>query len=262
MKQTTLLNHLIRNAPTILSALGMAGVIGTTALAVRATPKAVEKIKEDSIKNHDDPEAYTIKEAIKSAWKYYVPTATIGISTIVCIASSNMLSTKQQASITSAYALLNSSYKQYENKLKELYGEEVHNSIIDAIAKDECKDVYLYGNDLMGATSLDFDEHDPGDEKLFYDRYSNRYFQSTVNRVMQAEYYLNRDYTLAGAIELNRFYEYLGLEGVQNGDRLGWTCADGIYWLDFNHQKAVLDDGLEVYIIDMSYTPDFDWEDA
>ena len=60
--------YLRKASPTILSGLGAAGVIVTSVLAVRATPKALRKIRADSKTNHDgDPEAYSKLEAVKSA---------------------------------------------------------------------------------------------------------------------------------------------------------------------------------------------------
>lgn len=45
--------YLRKASPTILSGLGAAGVIVTSVLAVRATPKALRKIRADSKTNHD-----------------------------------------------------------------------------------------------------------------------------------------------------------------------------------------------------------------
>ena len=45
---------------------------------------------------------------------------------IVCIFGANVLNKKWQASIASAYALLDSLYKDYKNKVKELYGDDAN----------------------------------------------------------------------------------------------------------------------------------------
>lgn len=130
--------YLRKASPTILSGLGAAGVIVTSVLAVRATPKALRKIRADSKVNHDgDPEAYSKLEAVRSAWVCYIPTAISGTATIFCIFGANVLNKHQQAALTSAYALLNDSYNNYKDKLKELYGEEAHQKIIDAIAAEK-----------------------------------------------------------------------------------------------------------------------------
>lgn len=116
--------YLRKASPTILSGLSAAGVIVTSVLAVRATPKALRKIRADSKTNHDgDPEAYSKLEAVKSAWVCYIPAAISGTATIFCIFGANVLNKRQQAALTSAYALLNDSYNNYKDKLKELYGE-------------------------------------------------------------------------------------------------------------------------------------------
>ena len=162
--------YLRKASPTILSGLGAAGVIVTSVLAVRATPKALRKIRADSKTNHDgDPEAYNKLEAVKSAWACYIPAAISGTATIFCIFGANVLNKRQQAALTSAYALLNDSYNNYKDKLKELYGEEAHQKIVDAIAAEKAKDVYITSTGLLRNSSLDFDEHDPNDERLFYD---------------------------------------------------------------------------------------------
>lgn len=70
----------------------------------------------------------------------------------------NALNRRQQAALTSAYALVQSSYKEYKDKLKELYGEEAHNAIVDSIAKEKCKDISISANGGWYDSSLDFGE--------------------------------------------------------------------------------------------------------
>ena len=77
----------------------------------------------------------------------------------------------------------------------------------------------------------------------------------------QAEYHLNRNFVMSGHLPVNDFYEMLGLSAIDGGEYVGWNCDDGLYWIDFNHRKTVLDDGLEVYVIEMVWTPDTNWCD-
>ena len=80
---------------------------------------------------------------------------------------------------------------------------------------------------------------------------------------MAAEYHLNRNYILRGYAYLNEFYVFLGIEETDYGSVLGWAPNDdGMYWIDFNHSKTVLDDGLEVYIIEMPFEPVYDFFDC
>lgn len=243
-------------SPTILTCLGAIGTITTSVLAVKGTPKAIRKIRSDSCINHDgSPDSYTKIEAVKSAWIYYVPATIAGVSTIVCILGANILNKRQQASISSAYALLNSSYQEYKNKLKELCGEETHQKIVNALAVEKAKDVYISANCICRCSSLYFDEQNPEDIRLFYDTFSKRYFESTIPRVLEAEYHLNRNWCLGGEITVNEFYKFLGIEPIEGGNKLGWDYSDGLAWIDFIHHKTVLDDGLKVYIIEFMFAP-------
>lgn len=249
-------------SPVALSCIASIGVIVTAIMAAKATPKAVELIHADSKEKHDgDPNAYTKKEAIIAAWKCYIPAAAFGFSTIACIMGANALNRKQQAELASAYALIQNSYKKYREKLKEEYGEEAHNKIMDSIIKEKCNEVSIYTPGMLSNSTLDFGEGiEPEITRTFYDSFSGRYFESTIEKVIQAEYHLNRNFIFGGAISLNEFYEFLGLEKTEFGDNIGWSCINGeICWIDFSHRRITLDDGMEVYIIDMVFEPTSDW---
>mgnify|MGYP006958734310 CR=1 FL=1 len=217
-------------SPVALSFVASAGVVVTAIAAAKATPRAVALVYADSRKKHDgDPYAYTKKEAFIAAWKCYIPAVAFGASTIACIMGANALNRRQQAALTSAYALVQSSYKEY---------------------KDNWYD-----------SSLDFGEGmEPEVSRTFYDSFSQRYFESTIEKVIQAEYHLNRNFMFAGVIPLNDFYEFLGLEKTELGDAVGWSSCNGdIYWIDFNHHRLTLDDGMEIYVIDMVFEPTAEW---
>lgn len=251
-----------KHSSTILAIMASFGAGGSVVSAIVATPKALKKIERDSRANHDgDPYAYTKKEAVASAWKFYIPTAALTVSTIVCILGSNALNKHQQAMLTSAYALLDSSYKDYKNKLKELYGEEAHNNIVNELAKETVDAPHLYTCGAFSSTTLDFgDSVEPEVIRTFYDAFSDRYFETTTEKVLQAEFHLNRNYWMGGAVSVNQFYEFLGIKGVDGGDSVGWdTLADDVWCIDFNHRRITLDDGMEINIIEMVSEPTADF---
>lgn len=246
-----------RNASTIMTCVGAAGVVVTSVMAVKATPKALERIKQAKEEKGEDLTKY---EAVKAAGPVYIPAVVVGVSTITCIVGSNILNKRQQASLASAYALLDSSYKEYKGKLKELYGEEAHNNIVDAIAVEKVKDDWgVKGSYFTEICNLS-EEEETGEPCLFYDEHSNRYFEATIERVMSAEYHLNRNYILRGYSFLNEFYDFLGLESTDYGSVLGWAPRDeGMYWIEFNHRKVNLEDGMVCYIIEMPFEPSYDF---
>lgn len=49
---------------------------------------------------------------------------------------------------------------------------------------------------------------------LFYDGYSQRYFESKISQVLQAEYHLNRNFAIGADVTLNDFYLFLGIDRI------------------------------------------------
>lgn len=245
------MNRFTKALPTILSIVSVAGVAATTVLAVKATPKAMKLIKEREDKKDD---ILTKREVVKTTWKCYIPSAAVFVGTTACIIGANILNKRSQASIAAAYALVSSSYNKYKGKVVELYGKEAHNKIISSIAAEKSDPPLISAMGIFSdGSTLEFGDND--EEVTFYDVFSQRYFTSTVNKVLQAEYHLNRNFVLRGGAELNEFYDFLGIKPIDGGDSIGWSCGENMYWIDFNHRKVTLDDGLEVRFIEMIFEP-------
>ena len=235
-----------RNASTILTCVGGIGVVATAVVAVKDTPKAMQIIEKAKEEKGED---LTTVEKIKVAGPAYIPAIAIGVSTLACIFGANALSKRGQASLVSAYALLDNSHKEYKKKVEELYGEGADERVKGEIARDK------------------YDETDVSreDEKqLFYDYFSERYFESTMEEVMQAEYDLNRTLHTRDYAYLNDYYDMIGLEQIPSGWNLGWSIGAALShyrktWIDFSHEKVEMEDGMECYIITMTEPiPDFE----
>lgn len=116
-------SSLKRSSPTILTGIGVIGVVGTAVMAVRATPKALQIIEENTGYDHDGfMRSPSKKELVILTWRCYIPATLIGISTIACVIGINALNKRNQASLASAYAMLSETYKQYRNAAKAVYG--------------------------------------------------------------------------------------------------------------------------------------------
>lgn len=236
-----------RNASTILTGLGGAGVIVTTVMAIKATPKALQLIEEAKEEKGDD---LTKLEVVRVAGLIYVPTILVGVSTVACIFGANVLNKRKQASLASAYALLDSTFKEYRGKFIELYGEEADFKLRSEIAKDK------YTGDEIS---------EDNDKQLFYDEFSGRYFESTMADVIKAEHEINRIIVQCCGAYLNDFYELLGIPTTDYGEYLGWASFALVEmywdsWLPFTHEKFTFDDGLECIIISMDREPIYDPE--
>lgn len=251
-----------KHSSTILTFIGAAGVVATSVLAVKATPKALKLIEDERQRREDSkiifdndglsiervivPDLTTL-EKVKLAWKPYIPAVITGVSTIVCIFGANYLNRRTQASLMSAYALLDSTYKEYREKTKELYPEDTTNFEHEIIRSKFNPDMEL-------------DE----DKELFYDFQAMRYFQSTMEEVQNAEYVLNKKLAMDGFACLNDFYEILGEKPIPYGYQLGWSTitSDKSYGdnaLKFDYDKAEIVEGLECNIITITYPPSLEY---
>lgn len=243
---------LIKSTPTILTCVGGAGVVITSVLTAKATIKAVELLNQDSTKKCDsDENVYGSYDIIKTTWRCYVPVVIVGGATLFCIFGANALSKRNQASIISAYALLEQSYKKYRDASKNVFGEDAEKKIKVEMAKD------VYISNGWGNTRLS--QLDYGDEVLFYDDHSMRYFTTTMASVLNAEYHFNRNLALRGVVTANEFYTFLGIEQIDSGDDIGWCMEDimdgGYMWLDFDNEYIELEDGMECCRICTAFEP-------
>ena len=245
----------MRHTSTVLTCLGGIGVVATSIMAIKATPKALELIEEAKKEKGEELSKW---ETVKVAAPKYIPAMMTGVATIACIFGANVLNKRQQASLISAYALLDESYKKYRRKVVELYGEETHRKVVDEIAIEEAREVGITAESLCANICLTSDEA-CGDPVLFYDEWSHRYFESTIEQVIAAQYHINRNFVLRGYVTLNELYDFLGLEPTDYGNTVGWAVEDELYWIDFNQRKVLIDDELECYIIETPWEPSSDF---
>ena len=232
------------NSSTILTCIGAVGTVVTAVMAVKATPKAIRLLE---AKEEEKGEKLTKWETVKTAGPVYIPSVLIGTTTLACIFGADVLNKRQQASLTSAYALLDQSYKTYKRKVDELYGEEAGEKIRESIAKDTYEETEEKPEVSEG-------------KQLFYDFYSGRYFESTLDMVQWAEYETNRTMAVYGTVSLNNYYSFLGLDELPEYEELGWEAgrmgeAYWHSWIEFDHRVAEIDDDLECIIINMPYEP-------
>lgn len=235
-------------SPTILTGVSIIGVITTTILGIKATPKALKLINEAE---DEKGEKLTNKEIVKVAWKPYIPTAISCATTITTILSLHMLTSRTQTALASAYATLNQLHKEYVDKTKELYGEDADKRVKEEIAKE-----YLPNfKDLTGGKCS------------FLDFQSLRPFESTIEDVLKAENRLNEEFAANGFVTLNDFYRLLGLEPVSYGNEIGWYDRGTFFEIQFENQRCLmdigdLDDQMEVFIINPITEPNASFDNG
>ena len=236
-----------KHGPEILTGLGIAGMITTTILAVRATPKALDLIAEAEDKKLEsgNSEELTKSEVVKAAWKPYVPAAITGITSIACLIGASSASAKRNAALMTAYNLSATALSEYKEKVVETIGEKKEREVRNKVAEERISKEPVNKSAIIVSSN--------GATRCF-DTITKRRFMSDIENIKRIVNELNRrmvngeDY-----ISLNEFYYALGLDGSSIGDELGWNVTRGLIELDFSAQLDT--DGVPCIVIDYSVVP-------
>ena len=234
-----------KRSPEILTGLGIAGMVTTTVLAVRATPKAL-KLIEDA--QYEKRESLTVSEKIKVAWKPYIPAAITGITSITCVIGASSVNAKRNAAIAAAYNLSQTALTEYKEKVVETIGEKKEQVIKDKIAKDKVENNPVTKSEVIITGK---------GNTLCYDTFNGRYFYSDIDQIKKAINELNRKMLNEMYVSLNDFYSELDLKPSNNGYELGWKLDDGLIEVDFSSQ--ISDDGRPCLVIDYLVAPRYDY---
>lgn len=237
-----------KHSPEILTGIGIAGMITTTVMAVKATPKALVLIEEK--KSAEKLEKLPTVETVKTAWFCYIPTAITGALSIACLVGASSVNLKRNAALATAYTLSETALKEYKDKVVEVIGEKKAETVKDAIAKDKIE------KDPVSAKEIIITEHG---NTLCYDALSGRYFKSDIDKLKKAENELNQKMLSEMYITLNEFYYEIGLSEIKLGDELGWNInTSGFISLEFSSQLA--EDGTPCLVLGYHVAPQYDFD--
>lgn len=235
-----------KHSPEILTGVGIAGMISTSGLAVRATPKALILINEK--KDEDGVDKLTPVETVKVAWPCYIPAAITGALSVACLIGASSVNVRRNAALATAYSLSESALKEYQGKVIETIGEKKEQSVRDSIAKDRIE------RDPITSKEVIITERG---NTLCYDVISGRYFKSDIDKLKKIENELNRQMRDDRYISLNEFYYEIGLNSTSIGEDLGWNIDNGYIDLKFSSQLA--DDGTPCLVIDYKVAPIYEY---
>lgn len=238
---------LSKHSPEILTGLGIAGMIMTTVMAVKATPKALDLIAEAENEKYDsgNREDLTKTEIIKAAWKPYIPAAITGAASVACLIGASSVNTKRNAALMTAYNLSATALSEYREKTLEAVGEKKEQMIRNKVAEDRINKEPVNPSAIIVSGN--------GSTRCF-DTITKRRFISDIETIKRIVNELNRrmingeDY-----ISLNEFYGELGLDDVSIGDELGWNVSRGL--IDVNFSAHLDTDGTPCVVMDYAVVP-------
>lgn len=217
-----------KNSPTILTALGAAGVVATVILAVKATPKAMLAINEAEIikGDHDDLmfNPLTPAEIAEACWKLYIPTAAMGLTTIACIIGANHISMRRNAALASLFTITETALKEYQAKVVEQIGEKKEEKIREEIAKDHITENPIQPQAVILTGKGNYP---------CWDDFAKRWFTGDVEELRRAENRFNEKLNRDGYLSIDYFYDEIGCDPVPMGEEIGWIINKGLMKLTF-----------------------------
>ena len=116
-----------RNAPTIMTVVGIGGSISSVIFAIKATPKAMQLIEER--KKKEEKEKLTMLETVDTCWKVYTPTALTLVTAVGCVIGANCMNLKKQAALLGLYSAQGELMKDYKKKVIDAIGPEKEKEI-------------------------------------------------------------------------------------------------------------------------------------
>lgn len=230
------------NSPAILTGVGVAGTIVTAYLAGKASFKAARAIDNYEEKDEQGEPKYPLdfKKKVRLTWHFYVPSLASAAVTGASICMAHRIDGKRIAAVTAAYAISETSFKEFKEKAAELTSKAKVQKIHDEVMKDKVEKTEGHTLVVM-----------PENEVLCLDAYSGRYFHSTMQKLKAAENDQKYEINHAYYVSLTHFYNLLGLEGTAISDNLGWDSDDNFTMA----YTTALKDDTPVIVIDFDVKP-------
>ena len=255
----------IKHSPEILTGVGIAGMITTTVLAVKATPKALMLIdsKKQEIFDELDPSEVPgnntnykdlqLKpiEVVKVAWKLYIPAAVTCVASVTCLIGASSVNAKRNAALATAYELSKTALADYKEKVVETVGEKKEGIIREKVAQKKVDENPPTKSEVIITGSGDV---------LFLEPVSMRYFKSDIENIRKIINDLN--YRLTAGMEeyisLSELYDEIGLSHTAQSDDIGWNIyRDGQINIDFPATKT--EKGEPCLMLEYNVEPRYDY---
>ena len=234
--------------------LTIISTVGVTAVALSASKAGVTSVNKVDMEERKNEQPLTAAERFKTIFPIYIPTILFTGLTVGSIILSYTTNKKRTMALISAYSMLNESYTEYKRQTMQNVGAVTESKITDDII------VRRFDNDVLREKIAA-----SPDSILCYDMNSSTYFESTLAKLIMAEYQFNRMLSYKEMGSLNDFYELLGIPPISGGDIVGWlTLPQGftheaeliVPWVDFVHDQVLVDGGrLECTVISTPLRP-------
>lgn len=275
-----------KHSPEILLVAGVAGMITSTVLACKATTKAGdvlanakkkidevhevmadESIPESEYSDKDSKRDLTIIYAQTGVnmLKLYGPAIIVGALSVTSIFASSNILRKRNIALAAAYATVDSSFKDYRNRVVERFGKELDKELRYNIKAKEVEEIVVddEGNEtVVKKTVKTATINHESDYARFFDEFCNGWERDAEYNLMflrRQQDHANELLQKKGHLFLNEVYDMLGIKRTATGQSVGWIYDEkhpvgdnfvdfGIYNL-YDEQKRAFVNGYEKSIL-------------
>jgi len=231
--------HLQKGSPGLLLGVGIAGMVGTTVLACRATLKmetvvdeAKEKLDTAKTLEHEEYSEKDRQRDISLIYfqtgvkivKLYAPAIALGSLSIYALTSSHSILTKRNAALTAAYTALEKGFGEYRARVVEKYGEDQDRDFRYGTREETIEDPKTGKKKKVTRVA-------PGTPSIyarFFDSYStswNREPEYNLIFLQCQQNYANDLLKSRGHVFLNEVYDMLGIPRSKAGAVVGWLLT-------------------------------------
>ena len=247
-------------SPEIMVVAGVTGTVVSTVMACRATTKLSTIMDEthetiEAVNNavETKPDKYSEEDAKKDlriiyvqsglkVAKLYGPSVIVGATSIVCILASHGIIKKRHAALAASYMTLDTTFKDYRNRVVERFGSEVDKElryniqskkIEETVTDDKGKEKKVKNN--VGIAT-------PDAYSCFFNKETSNQCEDNMDynlMFLKAQQQFANDKLKAdGYLFLGDVYEELGLKRDKRSQCVGWVYNpdgndDGDNYVDF-----------------------------
>jgi len=231
--------HVQKASPEILLVAGIAGLVGSTVLACRATLK-VEEILDESkekfelVRTTQDPEyseddrkkditLVYFQTGVKFA-KAYGPSIALGVISIAALTKSNRILNNRNVALGAAYSALEKGFSEYRARVVDKYGEDEDRNFRYGTREDVVVDEKTGRKKKVTRVGLD----EPSIYSRFFDSYSQNWNRDPEWNLMFLhcqQNYANDLLKSRGHVFLNEVYDMLGVPRSKAGAVVGWMLS-------------------------------------
>ena len=234
-----------RNSPQIFMAMGIAGMIGATLIACKASIEFNDEVKESRMRINDIRSSDDISEDVKNKMitscyvhtavkgvGLYAPAVVLGGLSITSILTSNKILQERNAALATAYMSLQNKFKLYRDRILDRFGEQVEYEIYNGVTPKEIVETVKDENgEEHTVTKTVYEKTGPSCsmyEVLFDEKSRSNERDANYNRMFieQCEKNANIKLRRQGHLFLNEVLDMLDLPRTKAGNFVGWIYND------------------------------------